>query len=336
MTRPPPPLRFLGLVVGLWVCGRIALLAPQAWVEPGRAAPAAPGVRPLELVVGPPNALSAVRAEAGGGAEAKAEQALLAQRDAAGALLFAQVPIASARARAESLPMSVRQEVPPSLRPATAPSVLARAPSRWSASAWALARGGEGEAALAPGGTLGGSQAGARLLYRLNGNPARPLSVSARLYSPLRDRRGAEMAVGLDWRPLAALPLNFLIERRQAIGSHGRSGFAAMLYGGHSANIPGGLRLDAYAQAGIVGLARRDAFADGSVRVGLPVGRVEIGASAWGAAQPGAARLDAGPHVAFRLPAAGGDWRLQADWRFRLAGDAAPGSGPAITLSADF
>ena len=67
-----------------------------------------------------------------------------------------------------------------------------------------------------------------------------------------------------------------------------------------------------------------------------PVGAVELGVGAWGAAQPGAARLDAGPGLAYRLPLRGANVRIEADWRFRLAGDAAPGSGPALTLATDF
>jgi hypothetical protein len=66
------------------------------------------------------------------------------------------------------------------------------------------------------------------------------------------------------------------------------------------------------------------------------VGPVGIGAGAWGGAQPGASRLDAGPTLSWRLPAARAHLRIEAGWRFRLAGEAAPGSGPALTLLADF
>jgi hypothetical protein len=100
--------------------------------------------------------------------------------------------------------------------------------------------------------------------------------------------------------------------------------------------LPGGLRGEAYGQAGIVGARSRDLFVDGSARATIPVGPVEIGGGAWGAAQPGLARLDAGPSASYRLPVRGANLRVQADWRFRIAGDAAPGSGPALTVAADF
>ena len=60
------------------------------------------------------------------------------------------------------------------------------------------------------------------------------------------------------------------------------------------------------------------------------------GAGVWGAAQPGAARLDVGPHIALRIPAAGTSIAIAADWRFRIAGDARPGSGPTLTIASDF
>ena len=204
--------------------------------------------------------------------------------------------------------------------------------SRWSASAWILGRDDGGGPALAPGGTLGGSQAGARLLYRVGGG----LALSARAYLPLRQLRGAEGAAGLDWQPALRLPVHILAERRQDLGGGGRSAFALSLYGGGSRRLPRGLKLDAYGQAGIVGGRSRDLFADGSVRISAPAGPVELGGGAWGGAQPGAARLDAGPSISWRLPIPDANLRLQADWRFRVAGVAAPGSGPALTLASDF
>ena len=206
------------------------------------------------------------------------------------------------------------------------------ASSRWSVSAWLLVRDESRGASLAPGGTLGGSQAGARITYAIGGG----LSLSARAYLPLRRTAGAELAAGIDWRPLASLPVNLFAERRQRLGRDGRSAFAVTVYGGTSRSLAPRLRLDTYGQAGMVGLRSRDLFADGSIRLSRRVGPVELGAGAWGAAQPGAARLDAGPSLSWRLPVRAANFRLQADWRFRIAGDAMPRSGPALTLATDF
>ncbi|HMG46919.1 MAG TPA: hypothetical protein VK614_05615 [Allosphingosinicella sp.] len=208
----------------------------------------------------------------------------------------------------------------------------ARASRPWSVSAWVLLRGERGGSSLAPAGTLGGSQAGARFLYRLGER----LALNARAYLPLQRLGGAEAAAGLDWRPVASVPVDILVERRQALGREGRSAFSILAHGGAGRALPGGLRFDAYAQAGIVGFKSLDAFVDGSARVSAGLGPVEVGAGAWAAAQPGAARLDAGPALTYRLPVARAHLRLEANWRFRIAGGAAPGSGPALTLAADF
>ena len=221
---------------------------------------------------------------------------------------------------------------------ANAPSVAADVPApsrRWTGSIWALARR-SGGATLAPGGTLGGSQAGARLLYRINDDAARPLSLTARAYAPLHSLGGTEAALGIDWRPSARLPFHLLIERRQRLGREGRSAFAATAYGGGSAALARNWRIEVYAQAGVVGTRSRDLFVDGSARLMRRLGPVEAGAAVWGAAQPGASRLDAGPQLAMPIHAGGASLRLAADYRFRIAGDARPASGPALTLGVDF
>jgi hypothetical protein len=163
------------------------------------------------------------------------------------------------------------------------------------------------------------------------------VSVSARLSTPMRIPAGTEAALGLDWRPARALPIHLLAERRQAVGRDGRSALALAAYGGLDDAPIGALRLDAYGQAGIVGTRSRDLFADGAVRLSLPLGqRAKIGAGAWAAAQPGVSRVDAGPQASLRLPLAGRSVTLAADWRLRLAGQARPGSGPSLTVATDF
>ena len=211
--------------------------------------------------------------------------------------------------------------------------------SRWSASAWAFVRRGRGRS-LAAGGTLGGSQIGGRVAYRLNRDVDRPVALSLRIYAPTGNPAGAEAAVGLAWKPFEALPVTLLAERRRALGGDGRSAFSLTAYGGISKpRVLGPVALDAYAQAGVVGVRSRDAFVDGAVRLTVPLDeeeRVSLGVGSWGAAQPGVWRIDAGPHLSARLPLKPVHARLAAEWRFRVAGDASPASGPALTLSADF
>lgn len=338
MSGLPPPLRFLALVVGGWACARALVLAPDWWTdtavadvrhEAERSRPAAmvPAVDALPPVPSRPRAA------------AIAAPMVVLHRSTA---IFSAPP----KTQPVSIPLlRLASSAPiPLILPPLAPdtrstSTTSAAPAplpfanRWSGSAWLFGRNGD-SASLASGGALGGSQAGARLLYRLGGG----LSLSGRLYSPLESRHGAEAALGLEWQPSRSLPLRILAERREALGRDGRSAFALLAHGGVSDRpVAGPLHLDAYAQAGVVGLARRDAFADGAVRLSLPLGRdLAAGAGAWGAVQPGVSRLDVGPSITLRGRLGDAGMRLSADWRFRIAGDAAPGSGPALTVATDF
>lgn len=183
---------------------------------------------------------------------------------------------------------------------------------------------------------LGGSQAGARVTYRVAGGSARPLGASFRIYAPLDNNRGAEASAGLDWKPLAALPVHLLAERRQKLGREGRSAFSATAYGGVSDEKAGPLQIDAYGQAGMVGLNSRDLFVDGSLKVGLPLGRGKIGAGMWGAAQPNVSRVDIGPQASLRLPIGDAAVTIAVDWRLRVVGNARPKDGLSLTLSTDF
>lgn len=339
--RRAAPLRFLATTLGGWIGLRAVLLAPAWWETAPQPAPApqAWAARlplPASRVTRPDGAVRQVAA-AGPDVQPRPVAAPLTQAMAASVNLTpASSPPSSRGTSARRLPALSAE--PPILAAAlaAAPGVpllpMASAPgaARWSVSLWALIRSPGGERGLAQGGTLGGSQAGGRFLYRLGER----VSLSARAYLPLGDAAGAEIAAGVDWRPIASVPVNLLAERRQALGHDGRSAFSLIAYGGVGRTLAADLRLETYAQAGLVGLRRRDAFVDAAVRVSRSLGRLDLGAGVWGAAQPGVARLDAGPSASLRLPALHA--RLQADWRFRLAGEAAPGSGPALTLAADF
>jgi hypothetical protein len=212
---------------------------------------------------------------------------------------------------------------------------------RFALAAWVFIRQGNGQPGLAEGGQLGGSQAGARATYRLIDPGGGAIALAARLSRPLFER-GTEGAIGLAWRPDRDVPLELTVERRIAIERGGRDAWAAGIAGGvDRQRLPLGLELDGYAQAGVVGARTRDLYIDGGVAAGRPItlserASLRIGAGAWGAAQPGLARLDVGPQAVARLPAGPATLRVALEWRQRVAGDAAPRSGVALTLAADF
>jgi hypothetical protein len=212
------------------------------------------------------------------------------------------------------------------------PQVLKPRLDRLQLTAWALLRGKPGPNSLASGGTLGGSQAGARLTYY-----AAPwLAGSLRTSSPIGGARGGEVAAGVRVAPFRSVPVALTAERRQAIGEGaGRSAFAVFLEGGvYQKPMPWKLQLDAYAQGGVVGVRSRDLFVDGGMTLMRPLFReFAVGMGVWGGAQPGLYRVDAGPRVSMRVR---GNMAVHLDWRQRMTGNAAPGSGPALTLAGDF
>jgi len=204
---------------------------------------------------------------------------------------------------------------------------------RLQMSSWALLRGAPGTGSLASGGTLGGSQAGARLTYAFN----RWIAASLRTTSPVGGSRGAEVAGGVRLTPFRSIPFAITAERRQAISPHGggRSAFALFVEGGlYRQPMPLDFNLDAYVQAGVVGLNKRDYFADGAMAFTRPVwGRFSAGFGVWSGVQPGLYRVDAGPRISLRIR---DNIHAHVDWRQRLVGNAEPASGPALTLAADF
>ena len=206
---------------------------------------------------------------------------------------------------------------------------------RMQLSTWALLRSQPGTgSSLASGGTLGGSQAGARLTYAFDPR----IAASIRTSTPIGgSTRGGEVAAGVRVTPFPSIPVSITAERRQAIGrfSTGRSDFALFAEGGvYQQPLGWNLLLDGYGQAGVVGLQTRDLFADGAVAVSRPVwGRFSAGIGVWGGYQPGLYRVDAGPRLSMRVRP---NVSLHLDWRQRIAGTAEPGSGPALTLGANF
>lgn len=217
--------------------------------------------------------------------------------------------------------------------PAIAPP---RGPDRLQLSAWALLRAQQGTLAgsrsLASGGQLGGSQAGARLTYEIVPRIAAAVRTTTQV-----GRRGGEFAAGVRVQPLQSLPVWFTAERRQRIGKYGggRSVFALFAESGiYQRPMPWGISLDAYLQGGVVGAKRRDLFVDGAATFTKPVYRqYSAGLGVWGGAQPGVYRIDVGPRISMRVHP---KVRVHADWRQRVAGNARPGSGAALTVAGDF
>jgi hypothetical protein len=220
---------------------------------------------------------------------------------------------------------------------------------RWSGDNWLLLRAGSGVAAQAPGAaSYGASQAGAVVRYRLGRGDLHEsygyLRTSLAINAPGRDK---EVALGFGFRPLARVPLRVLAEARlqDTKGSPMQvRPVATVITELPPQALPLGLRAEAYAQGGYAGGRGATAFYDAQVMIDRAVPGIggrnrdfRVGAGAWSGGQDGAVRLDIGPRASFRLDL--GDAtpaRIALDWRFRVAGNARPGSGPALTVASSF
>ncbi len=228
-------------------------------------------------------------------------------------------------------------------------SLQAGGPGRWSADGWLLLRGAGGDAAQAPGAaSYGASQAGAVLRYRLGdggaNNPYAYMRASSAINAPGSDR---EAAVGLGIRPFAGLPLRALAEVRaqdSSVGSLRVRPVVAVITELPWQELPLGMRGEVYAQGGYVGGREGTAFFDAQALVDRPVGgllpqatELRIGAGVWAGGQRDAVRVDIGPRVTLGVNVgARSSGRVALDWRFRVGGNARPGSGPALTVASSF
>jgi hypothetical protein len=331
------PLRFLVLVVVGWVGARVALLWPRTGSLPAAIealVPLAHARRPIPVVARPASAAvpgAVVRLPVAPVRSVRTAPHVPTRRTAdperiqmalLGLLQYgsAQFP----RAPVASLPVAAQ------------PVALAPLPSRWSASAWLVARPGTGLGAAPGGSQIGGGQAGLRVSYLLV--PEQRIAAFARVAAPLAGK-GAEGAIGLEWQPGRA-PVRLVAEQRFGLdGTRGGTGLG--IVAGIDAPVPADFRLEAYGQTGMIRRARIEPYADGAARATRVVAeggglRLSLGAGAWGAAQREAQRLDLGPSATLGLPLGGRNVRLALDWRQRVAGDARPGSGPALTIASDF
>lgn len=225
-----------------------------------------------------------------------------------------------------------------------------RRPAHWSADGWLLMRSGDQLPGLAAGNaSYGGSQAGAVLRYAFaRASPLRPQAY-ARFSGSLGGKiRQSEVALGLMARPLRRIPLAILGEARmqQQPGQIRLRPVVMAITQLPPLRWPMGIEADAYAQGGWAGGRDATLFYDLAAtfqhRVLRPLRGTQLsaGGGVWSGGQRGASRLDVGPRVELRgmvgPPSRRIGVRVGVDWRFRVAGKAEPGSGPALTVAAGF
>ncbi len=335
-------LGFLAVLCGTWIAARVATgLIPQAAIPKAVVAASLP-VQPPEAVIatrsfviepfftGPTPACCNPRRAGAQRQHRKDDTAILASH-----ANLVQLLIDPADASGVSPSRSAN-------RPAAEHAQDSRPPRRlvadvYAYSFWRFQSSGQG---LTAGGQYGGSQSGAIATIGFTHDPSPPLALLLRTavaHDNLRDR---EFAIGARWRPRANLPVTLSAERR--LRNLGPDSFALYLAGGvGDIRLPAAFTLETYAQVGVVSGQNGGHFFDAQARADRPIWPqgplpIHIGAGVWGGGQRGTARLDIGPSLRTEIPISDARVRISADWRFRISGNAAPDSGPALTLSTGF
>lgn len=189
-------------------------------------------------------------------------------------------------------------------------------------------------------GQYGGSQSGfvaALSMHRPREGESEPttaLQIRGAIAHDTPDER--ELAAGLRWMPTRRIPVSLIFERR--FRNRQTDAFAAYLAGGKSFGLPRQSNFESYFQAGLLSGKQGGPFFDLTARVDRKLGVTPFvpGIGIWGGGQTGLFRIDTGPTVKSDFKIADAQFRIIADWRIRIAGDAAPASGPAVTLSTSF
>ena len=191
--------------------------------------------------------------------------------------------------------------------------------------------------------SYGRSQAGAVIRYNLAPSSGHAPQLHLRASTALEGRQEREIAFGGLARPIPGIPVRLAAEARVSETDR-RTQPRAAAYAVSEfppVNLPAGFTGEAYVQAGYVTGDFATPFVDGQARItrelaGVDDFRLTAGAGAWGGAQDDRTAAGRRTKRGHQLSRRAGPRANSADYRFRVAGDAEPSSGPALTLSAGF
>ena len=214
---------------------------------------------------------------------------------------------------------------------------------RTSVSGYIFVRGERNAVALSGSGLLGGSQAAIFFevprIMSIRGVEIRPVG---RVTFAGLGLKPEEVVGGVSARStIGDFRIDGVVERRVGLMRSGRDALAARASVGiYKAIDQTPLTVSGYVHTGIVGLNRRDSFIEGEGRLVLTEGqkfrRLKPGVALWTSAQPKVSRLDIGPTLDVPILRAPIAISIRTDWRFRIGGNARPGSGPTFTLVAGY
>jgi hypothetical protein len=307
------------------------------------AGPATPGSEPAAI---PPQP-AVLPAAPGGEPVATPKKPEIAAADGLATQAYARLAAGDRRAAAGLFDAALAAGPDP--RAATWATERARLTRRWSGEAYSLSRD-PGPAGPAATPVLGGGQSGASLAWQIDPLARRPLALVGRASAASAanggiDPASLQTAVGVRWQIVPGFSLS--AERLIAVGANARNDWTLRAAGGMSGKH-GRAEWSGYGEAGV--LTAGDVYAGGQARLTLRLmertvrrgsGKFSAGAGTWASIQrdPGGfslGRFDIGPTAVAQVTLGRFNLDVAADWRFRMAGNAAPGSGPALTVSTRF
>jgi hypothetical protein len=337
------PLAYVGLTIALWSGARILL---SVGTDEPLLAPAASAALP-QTIAQPepqPSAQASLRLRAMPGARRLAPNSPHSDLHPAwdpwqngGRPSGSYAPFGVAK---DGEPLSTGRDTPPTN--AFAPEGKAGLDSykrRWGSDVYVYSFwrfGQNGANGLAPGAQYGGSQTGLILTVDPFGAPDRGASFMARLAATPGGKE-KELALGLRWRPDAGWPIALSAERR--FRGNGADSMAVYVAGGvNNQPVLAEWRLDAFGQFGYDSSRFGGTFFDGQARVTDRLGTLPFvaGAGLWTGGQRDVSRLDIGPTLIAKVETRNMPILIHLDWRVRVAGNANPKDGLALTVSTGF
>ncbi len=166
------------------------------------------------------------------------------------------------------------------------------------------------------------------------------LDINLRTSGSPQSKNDVELAAGIRWQPVKKVPLQLIAERRFRPYSYDHFAAIAVL-APKAFKLGRNVEVTIYGQAGSIFDKDVTKFFDASTNISKhwnagTKARLGLGAGGWTGGQKNGYRVDTGPLLWAEASVGKVPIRLQADWRFRIAGNARPDDGPSVTISTGF
>lgn len=185
-------------------------------------------------------------------------------------------------------------------------------------------------------------QSGTIFAYRISDDPQKQIAVYGRLSSALDISGESQVAIGVQYRPSAQLPVDFHIEREYSLNSSENGQTAFFVTSGLSKQLSTGeMIIDGFLQAGGKIGVRDSHFYDASLLLRHQTtlkrnSQLLVGAGAWAKGNGVSSRVAIGPHISLSMSAGTAAANISLAWQHQITGDGVSENGAMITISSGF